>query len=173
MTRRIGTLLVSIRMTRTEAKLHFEQVLLKDVLKIVNRPPRKTETNMSTPLSSNQLHEHEHDGHFVQFYRDDEALLDSLSSFIGGALGAGQAAVVLATQAHRNGLAQRLETRGLNTASAIQQGRYVPLDAAEILSEVAPNGSPDLPRFAEVIRKILPQQQTPPQTKTPIIPLFH
>src|SRR5260370_23285505 len=102
MTRRIGTLLVSIRMTRTEAKLHFEQVLLKDVLKIVNRPPRKTETNMSTSLSSNQLHEHEHDGHVVQFYRDDEALLDSLSSFIGGAPAGGQAPLVLSTPAPPN-----------------------------------------------------------------------
>src|ERR1700737_3132672 len=130
MTRRMGTLLVSIRMTRTDAKLHFEQVRMNDVLKIVNRPSRKTAMSTSTSLSGKQLHEHEHDGHVVQFYMHDEALLDSLSSFIGGALGAGQAAVVLATQGHRDGLAQRLKTRGLNTASAIQQGRYVPLDAA-------------------------------------------
>src|ERR1700694_2981434 len=165
MTRRLGTLLVSIRMTRTDAKLHFEQVRLKDVLKIVNRPPRKTEMSTSTSLSGKQLHEHEHDGHVVQFYIDNEALLDSLSSFVGGALGAGQAAVVLATKAHRDGLEQRLETRGLNTAAAIQQGRYVPLDAAEMLSMVAPNGSPDLTRFAEVIGEILVQAQNAAEVK--------
>jgi signal transduction histidine kinase len=102
----------------------------------------------------------------------DEALLDSLSSFIGGALGAGQAAVVLATRAHRDGLAQRLKTRGLNTASAIQQGRYVPLDAAEILSKVAPNGSPDLSRFAEVIGKILAQAQNAAEVKDSGIAVF-
>jgi hypothetical protein len=34
----MGTLLESIRMTRTDAKLHFEQVRLKGVLKIVKRP---------------------------------------------------------------------------------------------------------------------------------------
>jgi PAS domain S-box-containing protein len=172
MTRRIGTLLVSILMTRTDAKLHFEQVRVKDVLKIVNRPPRKTEMSTSTSLSGKQLHEHEHDGHVVQFYIDNEALLDSLSSFIGGALGAGQAAVVLATQAHRDGLARRLETRGLNTASAIQQGRYVPLDAAEILSMVAPNGSPDLTRFAEVIGEILVQAQNAAEVKESGIAVF-
>jgi PAS domain S-box-containing protein len=159
-------------MTRTDAKLHFEQVRLKDVLKIVNRPSRKTEMSTSTSLSGKQLYEHEHDGHVVQFYIDDEALLDSLSSFIGGALGAGQAAVVLATQAHRDGLAQRLKTRGLNTASAIQQGRYVPLDAAEILSKVAPNGSPDLSRFAEVIGKILAQAQDAAEVKESGIAVF-
>src|SRR6202165_467946 len=172
MTRRLGTLLVSIRMTRTDAKLHFEQVRLNDVLKIVNRPSRKTEMSTSTSLSGKQLHEHEHDGHVVQFYTDDEALVDSLSSFIGGALGAGQAAVVLATQAHRDGLAQRLETRGLNTASAIQQGRYVPLDAAEILSIVAPNGPPDLTRIAEVIGEILVRAQNAADVKESGIAVF-
>ena len=129
-------------MTRTDAKLHFEQVRLKDVLTIVDRPPRKGEKSTFTSLSDTQLCEHSHDGHVVQFYADDEAFLDSLSSFIGGALEAGQPAVVLATQAHRDGLAQRLATRGLNTASVIQQGRYVPLDAAEILSRVAPTACP-------------------------------
>src|ERR1700680_3062920 len=172
MTRRIGTLLLSIRMTRTDPKLHFEQVRLKDVLKIVNRPSRTTEMSTSTSLSGKQLHEYEHDGHVVQFYMDDEALLDSLSSFIGGALGAGQAAVVLATQAHRDGLAQRLKRRGLDTATAIQNGRYNPLDAAEILSKVAPSGSPDLARFAEVIGKILAQAQNAAEVKESGIAVF-
>src|SRR6202049_5113069 len=172
MTRRIGTLLLSIRMTRTDPKLHFEQVRLKDVLKIVNRPSRTTEMSTSTSLSGKQLHEYEHDGHVVQFYMHDEALLDSLSSFIGGALGAGQAAVVLATQAHRDGLAQRLETLGLNIASVIKQGRYISLDAAEILSKVAPNDSPDLARFAEVIGKILAQAQNATEVKESGIAVF-
>src|SRR5882762_8260925 len=141
-------------------------------LKLLIDRQRKTEMNTSTSLSGNQLYEHELDGHVVQFYTDDETLLDSLSSFIGGALGAGQAAVVLATQAHRDGLAQRLKARGLNTASAIQQGRYVPLDAAEILSKVAPNGSPDLSRFADVIGKILAQAQDAAEVKESGIAVF-
>src|ERR1700682_5464979 len=105
MTRRMGTLLVSIRMTRTDAKLHFEQVRLNDVLKIVNRPSRKTEMSTSTSLSGKQLHEHEHDGHVVQFYMNDKALLDSLSSFIGGGLWGGEAGGVFVTQGHREGVA--------------------------------------------------------------------
>jgi len=159
-------------MTHTDARLHFEQVRLKDVLTIVDRPPRKGEKSTFTSLSDTQLCEHSHDGHVVQFYADDEAFLDSLSSFIGGALEAGQPAVVLATQAHRDGLAQRLATRGLNTASVIQQGRYVPLDAAEILSRVAPNGSPDLGRFAEVIGKIFAQAQKSAEVQESGIAVF-
>src|SRR6202521_3464982 len=138
----------------------------------MSQRPRRTEMSTATSPSAPQLYEHYQNGHVVQFYTDDEALVDSLSSFIGGALGAGQAAVVLATQAHRDGLAQRLETRGLNTASAIQQGRYVPLDAAEILSMVAPNGSPDLTRFAEVIGKILTRAQNAAEVKESGIAVF-
>jgi PAS domain S-box-containing protein len=126
----------------------------------------------STSPSAPQLYEHYQNGHVVQFYTDDGALLDSLSSFIGGALGAGQAAVVLATQAHRDGLAQRLKTRGFDTESAIQQGRYVPLDVAEILLKVAPSGSPDLARFAEVIGEILTQAQRAAEVKESRIAVF-
>src|SRR5260370_10234826 len=114
MTRRTASLLVSIRMTRTEAKLHFEQARLKHVLKIVNRPSRKTEMNTSTSLSGNQLHKHEHDGRVVQFYRDDEALLDSLSSFIGGALWCWEGSLCLARHAPRRPLRHRLGMRVLH-----------------------------------------------------------
>src|ERR1700674_2716737 len=101
----------------------------------MSQRPRRTEMSTSTSPSAPQLYEHYQNGHVVQFYTDDGALLDSLSSFIGGALGAGQAAVVLATQAHRDGLAQRLETPGLKIAYVLQQGRYISLDAAEIVSK--------------------------------------
>lgn len=50
-------------------------------------------------------------GHSVQFYGDDVFLLDELSRVIGAALGAGDAGIVVATQAHRSGLARRLEAR--------------------------------------------------------------
>src|ERR1700681_565131 len=87
----------------------------------MSQTPRRTEMSTSTSPSGTQLYEHRQDGHVVQFYADDGALLDSLSRFIGTALVAGEAAVVFATQAHRDGLAQRLKTRGFDTESAIQQ----------------------------------------------------
>src|SRR3981081_673458 len=59
----------------------------------------------------------DHTGHSVQFYADDSFLLDDLSRFIGTALGAGDAAIVLATPAHREALERRLQARGLSTPS--------------------------------------------------------
>jgi MEDS: MEthanogen/methylotroph, DcmR Sensory domain len=77
----------------------------------------------------------DHTGHSVQFYADDAFLLDGLSRFIGTALGAGDAAIVLATQAHREALERRLQARGLSTAKAMRQGRFIVLDAAETLQK--------------------------------------
>ena len=39
--------------------------------------------------------------HDVGFYSDDAGLLDDLMQFIGAALGAGNSAVVVATEPHR------------------------------------------------------------------------
>jgi len=95
--------------------------------------------------------DHDHSAHVVQFYGEDGFLLDELSRFVGTSLGAGEAAVVIATGEHRDGLAQRLQAWGLDTATAAAQGRYISLDAAEALSKIMLRGSPDAGRFAAVV----------------------
>src|SRR5271170_2105522 len=81
-----------------------------------------------------------HHPHTVQFYGEDAFLLDELSRFVGTSLIAGDAAVVIATQAHRDGLAQRLLSRGFDTAKALEQARYLSLDAAETLAKFMRGG---------------------------------
>src|ERR1700730_956193 len=97
----------------------------------------------------------DHTGHRVQFYADDSFLLDGLSRFIGTALGAGDAAIVLATPAHREALEQRLQARGLSTAKLIRQGRYITADAAETLQKFMVEGFPDAARFREGLSSIV------------------
>jgi len=94
---------------------------------------------------------HDAHGHAVQFYENDSVFLDELSRFIGAALGAGDAAIVIATKAHRSGLAQRMNARGLDVAQAVDEGRYVALDAAETLAKLSVDGWPDVERFAKII----------------------
>jgi signal transduction histidine kinase len=93
--------------------------------------------------------------HSVQFYADDAFLLEGLSRYVGGALGAGDAAVVIATRAHRDGLAELLTARGLDLGVATGQGRYVALDAAETLARFMRGGRPHPQRFAETIGPVL------------------
>lgn len=102
-----------------------------------------------------QWSDHDHSGHVVQFYGEDGFLIDELSRFIGTALGAGEAAMVIATNEHRDGLARRLQAWGLDTGKAIVQGRYILLDAAETLTKITPGGWPDPVRFAEVVGSVI------------------
>ncbi len=95
--------------------------------------------------------------HTVQFYGDDSFLLDGLSRFVGSALGAGDASIVIATRAHRDGLAQRLQNCGLDLAVATQQGRFVTLDAAETLARLMVNGWPDAELFRLVVGGVVEQ----------------
>ena len=117
--------------------------------------------NAVSPAPIAQWADHNHPGHVVQFYGEDGYLLDQLSRFIGTALGAGEAAVVIATREHREGLAKRLQAWGLDTDKAIAQGRYIPLDAAETLSKIMLRGSPDAARFAAVLGGMIARVTAP------------
>jgi DNA-binding NarL/FixJ family response regulator len=85
--------------------------------------------------------------HEVLFYSDDTVLLDSVTRFIAAALKAGNAAIVLATKAHRDRLLQRLKAEGVDADGALHQGTYVSLDAANTLSTIMVNDLPDPVRF--------------------------
>jgi signal transduction histidine kinase len=98
-----------------------------------------------------------HWGHSVQFYGEDSSLLDELSRFIGTALVAGDSAVVIASKVHRDALAQRLQSRGFDTATAVEQGRYIALDASETLAKFMRDGWPDAGLFTSVIGSVLEQ----------------
>jgi DNA-binding NarL/FixJ family response regulator len=96
------------------------------------------------PDASEQKVTHRHE---VLFYSDDTVLLDRLGRFVAAALDAGDAAIVLATKAHRDSLLQNLRTAGVDTDSALQEGTFISLDAAEVLSTVMVNDLPDADRF--------------------------
>lgn len=104
-----------------------------------------------------QWHDHDVHGHVVQFYGEDAALLDAISRFVGTALGAGDAAVVIATKMHRDGLSKQLKERGLDVSKAIRQGRYVVVDAAETLSKFMHEGWPEPSRFVSVVGSLFDQ----------------
>lgn len=95
--------------------------------------------------------------HFVQFYDEDEFLVESVSAFIGFALGAGDGALVIATEAHRKALAARLIEKGLDLGALTQHGQYVALDAADTLAKFMINGRPDAVLFEEVVGGVVRQ----------------
>lgn len=89
--------------------------------------------------------------HVVQFYEGDAFLLDSVRRFIGGALGCGEAGIVIATRSHRETIAEALQTAGVDVPAARAERRYVELDAADTLATFSVEGGLDAARFEAVV----------------------
>ena len=73
--------------------------------------------------------------HTVQFYGDDNVLFHELKRYLGSALTNGSSAVVIATQGHLNNLAHTLNRSGFSLARATDEGRYIALEASEVISK--------------------------------------
>jgi PAS domain S-box-containing protein len=93
--------------------------------------------------------------HLVQFYERDSFLLAEAARFIGAGLGAGEAAVVIATGPHLEGLRESIAARGVQLEVAREQGRYLELDAAETLAKIMLDDAPDETRFADVVGEVV------------------
>jgi len=94
-------------------------------------------------------------GHVVQFYEGDAFLVDTVARFVGAGLGAGDTAVIIATRPHRKHVEEQLRMRGLDVSRAREQGRYIPLDAAETLARFMRDGQPDQARFDDIVGGII------------------
>jgi hypothetical protein len=90
--------------------------------------------------------------HEVEFYSNDAAFVVGFSRFIEATLEAGNAVIVIPTESHRKSLLRRLQEHGVDvaTATAIEPGRYVPLDVADTLSTFMVNDLPDAARCLQV-----------------------
>ena len=101
--------------------------------------------NLDLDLSKNMVREFPY-RHEIVFSSNDELLQDSLASFIAAALKAGDAAIVWATEPHRDNLRQRLKALGVGVDAAIRAGTYIAADAAE---------TPDPVNIAAVITNLI------------------
>jgi DNA-binding NarL/FixJ family response regulator len=88
--------------------------------------------------------------HVMQFFADDESFREGMTNFIFSALDAGNSVIVVATEAHRESFLGNLEARGVDTESAIEQGRYLTFDVYDTLSAFMDDGRPNAARFMKV-----------------------
>jgi DNA-binding NarL/FixJ family response regulator len=112
-----------------------------------------TGQDSSTPMNEQGAaltHSHE-----VAFYADDSSVVDGYARFIESSLKGGNAVIVVVTESHRVSLIPRLEADGVNVAAAIEQGRYIPLDAADALSRLTVNDIPDPARCTKVVGDLI------------------
>jgi signal transduction histidine kinase len=95
------------------------------------------------------------DGHLVQYYEKEGFLYDRVTDFMSDGLRASDAAVLIATRPHREGVESRLVRRGVDLQHLMAGGRYHPLDAQETLSQFMVDGTPDAQRFANTLGPVI------------------
>lgn len=110
--------------------------------------------------------------HEAMFYSTDRQLLDHLTQFVAAALNAGNGSVVIATGAHREGLARSLEASGVDIAGALEQGRYIAVDVAELLSTCMVNGVIKPNQFLQGFGDLIFQAASAAKTEHPRVAVF-
>jgi hypothetical protein len=106
-----------------------------------------------TPAVLNRTETH---GHFVQFYKADEPLLNrNVGNFLWDGLLRGDGLLVIATPQRRESLSSHLSRLGADVALARKEGQLAMLDAREVLARFMDNGQPDWGRFQDTIGEAL------------------
>lgn len=89
--------------------------------------------------------------HVVHFYENDANLIATVGGYVAAAIGAGDAALIVATGDHREALAGHLEAAGIDVAEARRTESLVTIDAAATLARFYADGQIDLDEFRSVI----------------------
>jgi hypothetical protein len=95
------------------------------------------------------------DSHVVGFYETEAFLVDSVRDFLTPTLLAGNAAIVVATASHRDLFGRALMEAGIDLGEAQRCGRYIELDASEVLSTFMVECMPDGARFRATIGELV------------------
>jgi len=100
--------------------------------------------------------------HLVAFYRNDDFLVERVASFVSEGIASGDQVIVMATLAHWNAVATRLEKNNISYGRAVADRRLVLLDAEEVLQSISVEGRASIDGFSaplqSLIRKGTPQR---------------
>jgi DNA-binding NarL/FixJ family response regulator len=121
----------------------------------------------STPVEGD-VRPHSHN---VVFYSDDRTLLDNVTRFVGAALRAGSSAVVVATESHRESFLSSLKAYG-DLGAAIEQGRYITLDAVDTISTYVVDSTLDNARFMDGFGNLIRRARKAAKTSHARIAIF-
>jgi hypothetical protein len=97
------------------------------------------------------LHRPEAAKHMVQFYENDSVVVENVAYLAEESLRAGNPAILIATRAHLDSIAERLTGAGLDLKALGGSGLYVALDAPKTLAQFMVKDWPDPARFQEIV----------------------
>jgi hypothetical protein len=93
--------------------------------------------------------------HFVQFYDNDQFIVNSVAEYVIHGLRSGETCIVAATREHLADITQVILSFGTELERARIDGRYIPLDAVDTLTGFMVDGLPDAGLFAELIGGVI------------------
>lgn len=97
--------------------------------------------------------------HSVQIYENDKVFLNTLESFAGAGLIAGDSIIIIATAEHLAALESRLTNQGFNMNFLVSSNRFIGLDAEETLAKYMVNGRVDEALFLKCITEVIHRAQ--------------
>ncbi len=112
---------------------------LAEMGRLYESPPHSVHARLSTASRRQD--------HLVEFYESDEFLVHSVVQFLTPTLGAGEAAIIVATRQHRDQSEAALTAAGFDVTGARECGHLVVLDSAQTLAAFLVDGTPDPARF--------------------------
>ena len=118
------------------------------------------------------VYRHAAQGHHAHFYGDDASLIDSMAHFVASALVAQDAAIVLATPAHLEVLADLMRRGGVDVDAAAERGAFRALDAAETLAQTVMDGVVDTDRFRNGLLSLIESAARATKRERPRIAIF-
>ena len=93
--------------------------------------------------------------HLLQIYDSERVFLDTLEGFVSGGLRAGEGVIVIATEAHIEGLESRLIAAGMNLEAMRYAEQYTAMDAEDVLSQFMVDRWPDKDLFRRIMTALL------------------
>ena len=93
--------------------------------------------------------------HAVAFFQDANFILNEVTSFVADGLALGEHVIVLATRAHWNLIAARLEGAGGNYGRASHEQRLVLIEADHVLDDVSVDGRMCADRLRELLEPLI------------------
>jgi hypothetical protein len=98
-------------------------------------------------------------GHVVKIYDDDHDLVRGVGAFLAEGIVADDVVIVVATPAHRDAFEQAFAGSAADLPAATAEGRYLVIDAAELLAQFMVDGVPDRTRFLDVVGRLIERSE--------------
>jgi hypothetical protein len=134
-------------------RLKVQQAPLERVLSPLAVQGGRGLTANETPLGDTVTVEGH--AHSVEFYETEAFLVESVRDFLASSLITGDAAIVVATDAHRDSFNCALMEAGIDVPEARRCGQFVSLDTSEALATFMVDDMPVAARFRATIGQLV------------------